>query len=65
MKVYVVRWFSAEPYEPSSGIHKVFYSRQCAERYLIEEGLGPHGVDLSEYNEGYFLSSTIKEYEVE
>ena len=57
MKVYVVKWINAEPYSGYSGVHKIFYNRAQAERYLHEEGTGPHS--------DYYLSKNIEEYEVE
>lgn len=65
MKVYIVKFFSAEPYSDYSGVRKVFDSREKAARYLNEQGTGPYGADEEEYNPGYYLSKTIQEFEVE
>ncbi len=64
MKVYVIRWFGAESYDPWSGVHKVFSTREGAEAYMEEKGAGPHSQDLGEGEWGYYLGSDIKEYEV-
>lgn len=64
MRVYVVRWFSAESYTDDEGVHKIFDSREKAEKYLEETGTGPHEVDDENFDYGYFLSKAIEEYDV-
>ncbi len=63
-RVYVVRWVDAEPYEPWSGVHKIFATREGAEAYIEEKGSGPHDQDLEDGAFGYYLSGDIQEYEV-
>lgn len=64
MRVYIVRWFSAEPYTDYEGVHKIFDSREKAEKYLSDAGTGPHEVDDENFDYGYFLSKTIEGYDV-
>ena len=63
-KVYIIRWFTAEPYENWEGVHSVFLSREKAVAFLEEKGKGPHENDLEEGDYGYYLSD-VEEYEVE
>lgn len=53
--VYIVEWFTAEPYENDSGPYKAFKTEQSAIDYVKERGEGPHGVDEKEHDPGYFL----------
>lgn len=64
MKVYVVTWFSAEPYTDYSGTHSVWASLEDAEEF-VENNKGVMGADPKNYDEGYFLSSYITEHEVQ
>lgn len=67
MKVYVIMWFwfEAEPYSECSGVYKIFNSRASAERHLEQMGPGPHEVDEETGDGGYFLQSSIREYDLE
>ena len=65
MKVYIVRWFTAEAYESYSGVHKVFASHNDAHNFVMNHKDGPYEVDPDDFNEGYFISDRIEEYEVE
>ena len=62
MKVFVVMQFDAEPYESfMDGIHKVFSSKESAEKYIQDFGKGPHMVDG--YC-GYYLSDRVTVWKV-
>lgn len=62
MKVYIVNWFDAEQYSDCSGVHSVYSSRDAAQGFIDEKGIGPH-FEIGSHN-GYFLSDDIEEYEV-
>lgn len=64
MKVYIIRWFDAEPYSYNEGIHKIFAKKEDAEKYLSDVGPGPHGIDHEDCEYGYYLSSYSTEYDV-
>lgn len=65
-KVYIVNWFTAEPYEDWGGVHSVFLSHEKAAAFLEKMGDGPYEQDLEGggyFGYGYYLSD-IEEYEV-
>lgn len=62
MKVYIVNWFDAERYSDCSGVHSVHSSRDAAQNLIDEKGIGPHSSSV--FNDEYFLSYDIEEYEV-
>lgn len=61
-KVYIVNQFDATPYEHFfDGVHKVFSSREAAEKYLEEMGTDEAiHADEDDWG-GYFLSKRIEE----
>lgn len=66
MKVYVVYQVDAEPWENYlDGVHKIFPSRESAEKYLIEMGDEPLEAYPENFEKGYFLSEYIVEWDVE
>ena len=65
MKVYIVTWFDGEPYSRIDGIEKVFSSMEKAQEYISNKGKGPHGENLKDGNQGYFLSDRVTIREVD
>ena len=64
MKIYIINQYDIEPWETYyDGIHAIFSTKEKAERYLEEFGLGPHYED-EDLSLGYYLSDRIVEWEV-
>lgn len=64
MKIYIINQYDIEPWETYyDGIHAIFSTKEKAERYLAEFGLGPHYEDEG-LCLGYYLSDRIEEWEV-
>jgi len=65
MKVYYVEAFSAEEYTDHTWVDSVYSTREKAEAYIEGMGKGPHGVDVPNYDYGYFLRQDCVEVEVQ
>ena len=63
-KVYIVTWFSGEPYSDVEGIRRVFKTREAAQKYLDSMGTGPFDEDLDNCEYEHYLSNTIQSFSV-
>lgn len=63
-KVYIVTAFTGVPYEDHSWVDSVYDTLDKAKKYL-EDNPGSIGQNLKEYDYGYYLSTIIKEIEVQ
>lgn len=64
MKVYYIEAFSAEEYTDYTWVDSIWSTKEKAEAYIKSMGKGPHGVDNSNYDYGYFLRQDCVEMEV-
>ena len=65
MKVYVLMWRDATPYQGEIGVHSVYSTRKAAEDYLKKVGNGPHEQCLNKHDYGYYLRPSVSEFEVD
>lgn len=65
MKIYIVNWFDAEPYEQGRGIEKAFYKKEDAELFVNRHEGVVLDADPDDCDYGRMISSFIEEIEVE
>lgn len=63
--IYIVNWFSSEPYENCSGPHKAFYTEEAAKKYVedYKEKNGPGPYD-DEEGYGWYLATYVEKVEI-
>lgn len=65
MKVYIVEWFSAEPYSDCSGVEKVFFNKEDAQKFIDDNCGQVLRGDPDDNDDGVMISSIIYEFTVE
>lgn len=64
MKVYVVSWFSAEPYTYDHGVEKCFYKKSDAQKFIDDHDGVVLDADHDDCDDGRMISNVIEEVEV-
>lgn len=65
MKVYVVEAFTAEVYESDTWVHGVYSTKEKAQAVIKGFGREVQNQDLENYEYGWLIIPSVREFEVQ